>query len=318
MTASASALTIETLEQMFVYLGCANIPTQKAMDGAVPLESIIGSTKSEVAACFEPEKLSEMPADWDAKAIWFSGEHLGVSTVENVHWSKISNRINDMTYTLELAGYGRKKKKFTECVDGYVRLYYSEIDRFGRFIKFPVSKRYSRGVAIKKEFNPNWVLAFGAEEMRCFVSSSDALFVEKNVPFLAPFMCGIAQSLGSYWLVKTRFDSVCPSLTLLTDPTGVKEFWKLRDVPPGKSRRAALLHWVEQHWRQMRSDPDVETFVRAHMRGQSQIKQGSFEATVTPSVRDTLDAEKAMQQRELMRKRREDRRRRSSLLAKHR
>lgn len=311
-------LTIETLEQMFIYLGCANIPTQEAMNGAVPLESLCGAHKNadESVSCLELSSLASMPLDWGVKAVWFSGDHLGLSTVENVHWSRISIEVERMLYQVELMGGSRKGKRLLDKLESFARVYYSEIDRFGKFVKFPVAKKLSRNrdIAVKKLFNPSWLFAFGSESLRCLSSPNDKLYQEKRLSFLAPFLCGLAQSLGSYWLVKTRFDSVCPSLTLLTDPTGVKEFWKLRDVPPGRTRRAALLHWVEQHWRQLRSDPEVETFVRSHMRGESQFKHGSFEATITPSVVDSIDEEAAKSARLLMKKRKQDRRVRAKKL----
>jgi hypothetical protein len=245
--------------------------------------------------------------------VFFSGEHLGLSTVENVHWSAMSLRMTELMPLLKLEGLATKKS-FTDKSDGFVRCYYSEIDRFGTFVKFPVKKKHHGKFVVNRLFNPAFLLEFIHGEMRCISSESDIVFRQKGLSFLAPFMCGLAQSLRSYWLVRTRFDAICPSLTLLTDATGVKEFWKLRDVPPGKSRRAALLHWVDQHWRQMRNDPDVETFVREHMRGDQSLTHGSFSAEITPSERDTLDAERAKSERDVMKKLGTDKRRRRRLL----
>lgn len=309
---TAPELTIQTLEEMFVYLGCANIPTQEAMDGAIPIESL-RNTRRDTVSCFTPAELELLPHAWNAKTVWFSGEHLGLSTVENVHWSAVSNRLSQLRPYLKLSGVP-VAKSLTDQSDGFVKFYYSEIDRFGSFVKFPIKAKHMRTMVVKRMYNPSWLLEFADGQMRCIASESDSVWSEKRLSFLAPFMCGLAQSLGTYWLVRTRFDAVCPSLTLLTDPTGVKEFWKLRDIPAGRSRRAALLHWVEKHWRQTREDPDVEVFVRQHMRGAQSLQQGLFQADITPSVRDTLDAEKAKQEREFMRKIGTDRRRRRRLL----
>ena len=240
-------LTIETLENMFVYLGCANIATQEDMDGAIPIESLAGQRQTTVA-CFKPSSIGQMAPEWHAKAVWFSGEHLGLSTVQNVHWSAISKRLTELLPYLKMGGVATRKS-FTDKSDGFVKFYYSEIDRFGSFVKFPIEPKHFRSMVVKKLYNPSWLLEFTVGEMRCIASESDSVFRQKNLGFLAPFLCGVAQSLGTYWLVRTRFDEVCPSLTLLTDATGVKEFWKLRDVPVGRRRRAALLHWVEKHWR---------------------------------------------------------------------
>jgi len=312
---SSGEMTAETLEQMFVYLGCANIPTQEAMDGAIPLESIISCGGSGgFAACFTPGEIAEMSPVWSTKAVWFSGEHLGLSTVENIHWSAISHELAWHRSFLNAGGSGVSMRQLTANSDGYVRLHYSEIDRYGRFLKFPVRSKARGALVVKKTFNPNWLFEFRDGHMSCVASESDATLADKRLTFLAPFLCGVAQSVGCYWLVKTRFDEVCPSLTLLTDPTGVKEFWRLRDVPPGRSRRSALLHWVEQHWRQTRKDPDVEAFVRKHLRGETVVKHGKLEAVISPSVRDSIEAEKAKESRELLSKLKADRRKRRRLL----
>lgn len=310
-----SKLTIETLENMFVYLGCANIPTQSAMDGAIPIESLLGGSKQDATvSCFTMSELEQLGTSWSTRAIWFAGDRLGLSTVENVHWSRISIELDRYAKTFMTSGWAGGRRSFTDDVDGFVRLYYSEIDKFGRFEKFPVKRKRVDSLVVSRLYNPDWLIAFRDGQMEKVHSDSDQLFRDKGLSFLAPFLCGLAQSLGSYWLVRTRFDDVCPSLTLLTDPTGVKEFWKLRDIPSGHRRRTALLHWVEQHWRQTRSDPDVEAFVRKHMRGETDIKQGKFEAHITPSTRDSLDEQKAIQQREMLRKLKLDRRKRRKTL----
>ena len=70
-----------------------------------------------------------------------------------------------------------------------------------------------------------------------------------------------------YWQVLVRFGGQRPGIKLFTDATGIKDFFRFREVPEGKSRRDALVHWVGEHWRQNRYDPDVEHYVREHLRG---------------------------------------------------
>ncbi len=308
-------LTIETLENMFVYLGCANIPTQAAMDGAIPLESLMDASRGGTVAAFTPAAIETLEVDWSAKCVWFCGDNLGLGTVQNVHWSSMSFALS------RVMDEGRKQGKWgrfsvTGDAHGFVKLFYSEIDRFGRFLKFPVRRQNYNGFVVKQLYNPEFVFGFKQSSMICLSSESNSTYEEKGLSFLAPFLCGVAQSLGSYWLVRTKFDAVCPSLTLLTDPTGVKEFWKLRDVPFGRKRRAALLHWVEEHWRQTRNDPDVELFVRKHMRGHTELTHGKFHAEISPSKQDSLDEQKAAEQREMLRKLKADRRRRQRRVCK--
>jgi len=312
---SAGLLTAETLEQMFVYLGCANIPTQEAMNGAIPLESLTsGGQRDRFVSCFTPGDISQMNPEWTAKAVWFTGDNLGLSTVDNVHWSRISQELSWKRDLLIAGGHQFSMRPLTADSDGYVELYYSEIDRYGKFLKFPVSRKYAKQYVVTQKYNPRWLLRFERGRMECISSESADLYSSRRLSFLCPFLCGVAQSIGCYWLVKAKFDALCPSLTLLTDPTGVKEFWRLRDVPEGRVRRSALLHWVEEHWRKTRNDPDVEAFVRKHMRGETEVKQGKLHAAITPSLRDSMEAEKAAEERAMMRKRKEDRRRRKRLV----
>lgn len=306
-----SQFTVETLEDMFVYLGCANVQTTTAMDGAIPLESMlsVGGDSSKAVAELLPERLEALGSSWAIKSVWFRRNHLSLATVENVHWSAISQLLCSMRSRqrniIQCTG-----GSFTDKTDAFLNLYYSEIDEYGRFLKFPIKKRHLDGLVVSKIYNPRWLLEIGRGAMQVASSDSDSVYKDAGVSFLAPFLCGLAQSIPAYWKVSTRFESVCPSLTLLTDPTGVKEFWKLRDIPAGKKRRAALLHWVESHWRQTRKDPDVEMYVRKHLRGQQEITQGQFSAKITPSETDSLEVEALKRTREELRKKKLDRRRR--------
>jgi hypothetical protein len=304
--------TIETLEKMFLYLGCANITTKGAMDGAIPAPSLLsGGANNKVVAAFYDEKLLFMPTDWCAKVIWFTHNenNLAMSTVSNLHWSVVHHVFRSMLIAMRAVGkIGRPV--ITGAAECFLRMHYSEIDKYGNFMKFNIEPRYMGGLRISRIYNPHWIFSYNGETLSCLHSDSNSLYKEFRLDFLTPFLMGIAQSVDNYWKVETRFDSICPSLTLLTDAIGVKEFWKLRDVPEGKKRRAALLHWVDQHWREDRNDPEVEIYVRKHMRGHEDLRQGSFTAKIIPSKKDKLDEEVAKKDREAMRKSKTDKRKR--------
>lgn len=73
-------------------------------------------------------------------------------------------------------------------------------------------------------------------------------------------------------------------IALPTDPQGVIAIFRLRDVPAGKSRRAALLHWVAEHYRRRRDGGLSE--VRKHLRGQRRFVWNDFECCVSPAASD--------------------------------
>lgn len=77
-------------------------------------------------------------------------------------------------------------------------------------------------------------------------------------------------------------------LTFATDIPGIRQLLKDRDLPPGRSRRSAIRHWVNEHWRSkataMTEDDDV--FVREHMRGQIKCDWHGYNVTVNVSDMD--------------------------------
>jgi hypothetical protein len=68
------------------------------------------------------------------------------------------------------------------------------------------------------------------------------------------------------WRVELGYEGY-PTLGFVTDAIGAQEVFRLRDLPNGASRRAALRHWVLQHWRHRHDDPEAHVKVRQHLRG---------------------------------------------------
>jgi hypothetical protein len=56
-------------------------------------------------------------------------------------------------------------------------------------------------------------------------------------------------------------------LVIPTSPRACLELFRDRDLRPGEDRRAALRHWVKEHWREKASDPDEIVYVCQHLRG---------------------------------------------------
>lgn len=81
-----------------------------------------------------------------------------------------------------------------------------------------------------------------------------------------------------------------PSITLPTDAVGARAIFRLRDLPEGRKRRAAIRHWVAEHWRKRRKDPTEETNVRAHLRGETRFTWNGLSVRLRPS---RIDLERA-------------------------
>jgi hypothetical protein len=103
---------------------------------------------------------------------------------------------------------------------------------------------------------------------------------------------GVCPSVGLRWLYNWRVElglqGVESTIALQTDAIGAREAFRLRDVPKGSGRRAALRHWVREHWRQRReSDPSL---VRSHLRGAERFTWAGLDCRIVPSSVDALRA----------------------------
>jgi len=103
-----------------------------------------------------------------------------------------------------------------------------------------------------------------------------------------PLVINLAHSV---MLIRRYYWSVClsfggPSIRFLTDPTGVREIFKLRDLPEGKLRRAALRNWVRRHNRRSRADAAALIDVRRHLRGATKFTWNGMTCVIEPSGLD--------------------------------
>ncbi len=105
------------------------------------------------------------------------------------------------------------------------------------------------------------------------------------------------------WSIEFRVPGA-PAVRAITDPLGVRELLRMRDVPDGKSRRDALRHWVKEHWRQNRKDEDLEHRVREHLRGQEECNWFGLLCTIVPSKVDEAKNKFEIAQGKAWRKRR--------------
>ena len=99
---------------------------------------------------------------------------------------------------------------------------------------------------------------------------------------------GIAEMRFIQWRVAMTIDGL-PSISFMTDLTGVRSVFGLRDVAPGE-RRKALLHWVTAHHRQGRSAAADLVWVRKHMRGMTSFDWAGVHCSIIPSAAE-LDPE---------------------------
>ncbi len=95
-------------------------------------------------------------------------------------------------------------------------------------------------------------------------------------------------------------------VTMPSNPAHIMVLFKDRDKPD-EGRRSPLRHWTDEHWMQMRSDPESETFVRTHLRGATEFAWHGYECRLVPSVKEQAVAELAVMERSQLRDERRDR-----------
>lgn len=77
-----------------------------------------------------------------------------------------------------------------------------------------------------------------------------------------------------------------PRIRFATDPEGVRDVFKFRDMTDGEARRAALCHWVESHYRRAhRGSPDVR-IIEAYLRGKTDFIWNGMRCSIEPSPYD--------------------------------
>lgn len=114
------------------------------------------------------------------------------------------------------------------------------------------------------------------------LQSSDILKGPVDPNAILTSMCDVVR----HWSVDFSLDDSIGSARVLTDSIGAREAFKLRDIPNGKTRRAALRHWVKQHWRQSRVDPSAASFVSAHLRGAETFHWNGLNCKITPALEE--------------------------------
>ena len=105
----------------------------------------------------------------------------------------------------------------------------------------------------------------------------------------APKDCAIPVALGTALALRYEWSvwighASGPRIRFLTDPLGAREVFRLRDIPPGKTRRAALRHWVSEHARKRHPgmDNEARTWVRRHLRGATDFVWNGLRCRVQP------------------------------------
>lgn len=98
------------------------------------------------------------------------------------------------------------------------------------------------------------------------------------------FIGGFALRRRYHWSVLLG-EGDGPRARFITDLTGVRETFRLRDIEAGRARRAALRHWVREHWRRSRSPSKSDrTWVREHLRGATKFSWNGLQCEISAPI----------------------------------
>jgi len=95
--------------------------------------------------------------------------------------------------------------------------------------------------------------------------------------------CSLQMTNEYYWQVEMGFEK-SRLIKVPTDYAGVKEVFRLRDMPNGSSRRKALLHWVSDHYRKKRDDSNTK--VDSYLRGKTKFIWNGMMCNIYPAIYD--------------------------------
>lgn len=294
MDASDRGRYISLIEEYLVYAGCANrrldeyagsyILTSESSEleeGSEPI-SWLGATPEDVNWNWSISFVANPPEDDPSVRISFVRN-------KSLHWSAVPK------WADRCVGFRRDEW------DGYSLSRYLHVTRSGATKQSELLYAHSEGRVRVFDSTERFT-----HEGIWRIQPNDPRTLKQQKVFL-----GCVFMEPAFWVARVALDSA-PPLSLITDPTGVKELWKFRDIPEGAKRRSALLHWVSDHWRMDRHDPDVEVYVRKHLRGCRSFAHGDLVVDVQESREDRAAIHEAIRERTAARTTGRDRRKRRS------
>ena len=100
-------------------------------------------------------------------------------------------------------------------------------------------------------------------------------------PDRMPLALGLALAARYEWSVWLGYGDG-PRVRFLSEPARAREVFRLRDIPPGRKRRAALRNWVEGHWRRYGPDDGDRAWIKRHLRGAVDFTWNGLRCRIQP------------------------------------
>jgi len=87
------------------------------------------------------------------------------------------------------------------------------------------------------------------------------------------------------WVVQLGYPDRM-KINFITNPSSIRDLFKLRDVPEGKKRRESLRNWVSEHKRKRSTIEEDTIYVKKHLRGATSFSWDGLEGVIYPAQFD--------------------------------
>lgn len=108
---------------------------------------------------------------------------------------------------------------------------------------------------------------------------------DESISGLINAAIGLQFNLRYQWSVFIGLGSL-PAIRFITDPHGVRGIFKFREISNDETRRAALVHWVQEHWRQTGRGNSDPRMIEAYLRGKTRFEWNGMRCFIQPSDYD--------------------------------
>lgn len=216
---------------------------------------------------------------------------------EDMQWSDIASIPFDEAWILKTSHEDEDIGKTLYQVNRVRRVPLKEVRgmfslKTGRIVEHTIADISSGKFASGREYDEQWGEKWHAVGQPYALQSNPEIHPEntKNIQAAMTF----AFTNFYEWRVCLGYAGF-PTLGLVTDPEGARAAFRLRDIPNGASRRAALRNWVSGHYRTKPTGDDYDgeaIKVIEHLRGATKFTWNGLMCEVRPSAYDLRRAEK--------------------------
>ncbi len=258
---------IESIEDYFLYLGASDVDFSD-FQGSYPIGNGLLGGCDTLGYIDRNPKLSGFVEPWWCRASFISNGEFHAYEVRSIHWTAIARSMNHYRRVGGQKAVPDARWRTSTDFECFSKMTCRVVGSNGKLVRKPVLLWGHKG--------GNWYLLSKEDRHWKRLAKGNEILVS---------MVGMEPT---YWIARVKIEPKVPSLSLITDPIGVRELWKFRDIRSGRTRRDALIHWVRDHWRQSRTDEQTEIYVREHLRGNDLLSYRGMEVQILPSREDTV------------------------------